>query len=105
MTPQQVYDAGQLFRLPTSVAAFDTLQIANSLTIPTEYGNTGLFPEPITVSYPNQGPGGATQAITYSPIQGVVVIPLLTVGQNAIPSTVSIQSPPTYQPPVLRGAP
>jgi hypothetical protein len=104
-TPGQAQSLLQMPETPTHVGVFDTLQIANNLSIPTEYWNTGLFPEPITVSYPRQGAGGGTQAITYSPIQGVSVVPLQTVNQNAIPSTVSVQTIPVYQPPALRATP
>jgi RHS repeat-associated protein len=61
----------------THVAMFDTLQLIGDLRIPTEFGNTGTTPEPITASYyPTMGTGGRTQAITASPIQGVTVLPL-----------------------------
>jgi len=88
MSPTEAGGFLQLFRTPSHVAVFDTLQIANELRTPTEYGNEGLFPEPLTASYPRQGPGGATQAITYSPIQGGAVLPLT--GRNAPPSAVTV---------------
>jgi len=37
--------------------------------IPKERWNTGKTPEPITKSYPSLGDGGATQAITTTPIK------------------------------------
>ncbi len=48
---------------------FDTLQIIDDIYIPTSKWNTTNVLEPITNSYPNFGPGGATQAITQREIK------------------------------------
>ncbi|MCE9647406.1 MAG: hypothetical protein K8S20_15540 [Chloroflexi bacterium] len=57
--------------------SFDTLQIIDDVRIP--YGNNGGAPwlEPLTVDYPEFGPGGATQAITNRQILINQVISLL----------------------------
>jgi len=59
---------------PTAVAKFDTLQIAQDLKVPTTKWNTTTTPEPFTNSYPQFGSGGATQAITNTPISSVSVL-------------------------------
>jgi hypothetical protein len=42
---------------------FDTLQVAGKLEVPRSLGGKGAAPEPITVSYPEYGPGGYPQYI------------------------------------------
>jgi hypothetical protein len=50
------------------VGTFNTLQIIDDITVP--YGQRGSAPwlEPLTIDYPQYGPGGATQAVTNKPI-------------------------------------
>ena len=40
---------------------FDTLQVIDTMYVPTEKGNTTIIPEPITCSYPEYGKGGEQQ--------------------------------------------
>lgn len=48
---------------------FDTLQIAEDISIPKgKWGEADYF-EPITKDFPEFGPGGATQAVTTKPIK------------------------------------
>ena len=56
---------------------FDTLQIIDDVRIP--YGNNGNAPwlEPLTIDFPEYGPGGATQAITNQQITIKEIISLL----------------------------
>jgi RHS repeat-associated protein len=88
---------------PTHVAVFDTLQTIPSLTIPTEYHGAGLFPEPITTSYPAWGSGGFTQATTSEPIQGSAVIPIYSGSTVNSPPQVQLALPsPAPQPLLLQ---
>jgi Zn-dependent protease with chaperone function len=57
---------------------FDTEQTANSLKIPNGKWGTAEWLEPITKDYPDYGPGGATQAITNSPIKIKNIVDLKT---------------------------
>lgn len=78
MSPSEVEGLLQLPRTPSHVATFDTLPHVESLQIPREYYGSGLFPEPMTTSYPKFGPGGGTQATTGLPIIPLSVKPLPT---------------------------
>jgi hypothetical protein len=66
---------------PSHVAVFDTLPHVRVLRIPREYNGEGLFLEPFTITYPNFGRGGGTQAITNLPITPTNVVPLPTGGK------------------------
>jgi hypothetical protein len=71
-------DAQQLLQLPyppSQFATFNTLQIANDLSVPTGRWNSSSTPEPITNTFPEFGFGGATQAITSTPIQDYTLQP------------------------------
>ena len=65
----------QLPFTPSQFATFDTLQIIDDLSIPGENWNMSPIPEPITTSFPKFGPGGATQAITKTPILNYTLQP------------------------------
>ena len=65
----------QLKYEPTHFATFDTLQLVDDLKIPGGLWNTSPIPEPITTTFPEFGSGGATQAITTTPIQNYSVSP------------------------------
>ncbi|WP_126842360.1 hypothetical protein [Idiomarina tyrosinivorans] len=55
--------------LPRHVVEFSTGQILDDISIPTGRWNTTNIPEPITITFPEWGPGGASQAVTNSPIK------------------------------------
>jgi hypothetical protein len=74
MTGLQAQDILQLKYTPTHFATFDTLQLQD-LAIPGERWNTSAVPEPIITSFPEFGKGGATQAITNTPIQNFTLKP------------------------------
>jgi RHS repeat-associated protein len=80
MSPAAVQSLLQLPNAPSYVATFDTLPYLDSLQIPREYQNTGLFPEPLTTSYPGLGQGGGTQAIINLTLNPIIVRPLPTGG-------------------------
>jgi hypothetical protein len=65
----------QLKYEPSHYATFDTLQMANDLKIPGGRWNTSPLPEPIASTFPEFGSGGASQAITTTPIQNYNLIP------------------------------
>ncbi len=69
MSQSEVKSVLQLPRTPSHVASFDTLQLVDDIRIPTEYHGEGLFPEPLTISYPGLGVGQASQAVTMRPIK------------------------------------
>jgi|SRR6185312_2919421 len=77
LTGSQAQSLLQLSRTPSQFATFDTLQIANDLTIPGGRWGESPIPEPITSTFPEYGSGGATQAITTSPIQNYTMWPFL----------------------------
>jgi RHS repeat-associated protein len=70
LTAHQAQQLLQVPYTPAMYATFDTLQVVNDVAIPTGLYNTTLIPEPITSTYPENGTGGATQAITSTTIQG-----------------------------------
>ena len=76
LSPSDARSFLQLNDTPSHVVIFDTLPHASRFRIPREYYGTGLFREPLTVSYPNFGRGGATQATTDLPITPITVQPL-----------------------------
>lgn len=69
MSPEEAKSFMQLPRTPSHAVEFDTLQIIDDLKIPTGKWNTNGIPKPITETFPEWGSGGATQAITNSPIK------------------------------------
>jgi len=58
----------QLKYTPSHYAAFNTLQLIDDLSIPGARWNTLSIPEPVVTSFPKYGVGGASQAITTTPI-------------------------------------
>lgn len=73
MNINQISSILQLNYSPTHIAKFDTLQIIDNIQIPKTYWNTGSSLEPITSSFPSLGSGGATQAITNTPIKNFIL--------------------------------
>jgi RHS repeat-associated protein len=67
----------QLKYEPSAYAAFDTLQIIDDLSIPGGNWNRSLIPEPITSTFPQYGIGGASQAITTTPILNYTLQPFI----------------------------
>jgi len=59
----------QLKYPPSMFASFDTLQLMDDLTIPGGRWGASSIPEPFTSTFPEFGSGGATQAVTNTPIQ------------------------------------
>lgn len=66
----------QLYREPSHVLTFDTIQVLDDVSIPKMHWGKGLFDEPIVDVFPDLGVGGATQAITNAPIRPLQVKPL-----------------------------
>ena len=59
----------QMPYLPEKAVSFNTLQIIDDIHVPNGmYGASSIL-EPLAVDFPQFGAGGATQVITYSPIQ------------------------------------
>jgi|GEM_PF-924223 RHS repeat-associated protein len=81
LTGEQAAQLLQLKYAPSVFATFNTLQIANDLTIPGGRWNTSPIPEPITSTYPEYGTGGGTQAITNTPIPNFRLQPFTTLPQ------------------------
>ena len=67
----------QVPETPTHIGEFDTLQVIDDIEVPNTNWNRGDKPEPITEYFGNNHPdpdmdygdGGATQAITNTPIK------------------------------------
>jgi len=75
MTGAEAKDVLQLKYEPTQFATFDTLQFIDDARIPGGFWNKSPFPEPITSTLPQFGKGGATQAITDTPIWNYSLAP------------------------------
>ncbi len=56
---------------PEYRVSFDTIDIIDDISIPKGQWGAADYLEPLTSDYKNFGPGGATQAITYSQINSV----------------------------------
>jgi len=65
----------QLKYAPSHFGTFDTLQLIDDLSIPGGRWNTSPILEPRTSTFPEFGTGGATQAITTTPINNYILRP------------------------------
>jgi hypothetical protein len=66
---EQIKSELQIKYPPTHIGEFDTLQIVDDIRIPNgKWGEAG-YKEPIIKDFPNFGEGGATQAVTNTPIK------------------------------------
>ena len=66
---EQIKSELQIKYPPTHIGEFDTLQIIDDIHIPYGEWGTAKHLEPITKDFPRYGKGGATQAITNTPIK------------------------------------